>query len=305
VGGLCAVALAADLLASDQPIACRVGTETFILPGLWSHASLSGQNNDDILDAIAIHGGWAWLPLVPHGPNKVRDIVGVERLATPSAKHVLGTDDSGRDVLARLIHGTRTMIAVAFGSTALYLAVAILLGAVAGYFGGLVDRVTLRLIETFSAFPTFFLILGIQGVIGVTSLWQLVLVIGLTRWTDLARVTRGEVLRLMHEDYVFAAQALGMSPRRVLWRHIMPGAVGPVLVAANFGAASAILIESTLSFLGFGVPSTSPSFGQLITDAFYGGGNPLLLLLPGSLLVATVLCIHLLGDGLRDAVEGS
>lgn len=303
--GLCAVALLADVLASDLPIACRLDGELHILPGVFGSESLAGFDNDDIRAAIAKRGGWAFLPPVPHGPNKARYEGGVRRLAPPCKRHWLGTDDSGRDVLARLIHGTRTAIAVAFGSTALYLVVAIVLGAVAGYFGGIFDRMTLRLIETFSAFPTFFLILGIQGIIGVTSVWQLVLVMGLTRWTDVARVTRAEVLRLVHEDYVLAAQALGMSPWSVLRRHILPGAVGPVLVAANFGAASAVVIESTLSFLGFGVPSTSASFGQLITDAFYGGPSPLLLLLPGSLLVAMVLCIHLLGEGLRDAVEGS
>lgn len=305
LGGLCVVALFADVLASDKPIACRIGNELYLLPCLRDEPGLAGLDNHAISKAIRSEGGWAILPLVPHGPNEARGVHGLKRLAKPSLEHPLGTDDNGRDALARLIHGTRTIVAVAFGSTALYLAVAILLGAVAGYFGGFVDKAALRLIETFSAFPSFFLILGIQGLIGVTSLAQLVLVIGLTRWTDVARVTRAEVLRLVHEDYVLAAKALGMSSSRILRRHILPGAVGPVLVAANFGAAGAILIESTLSFLGFGAPSTSPSWGQLITDAFYADTGPWLLLVPGSLLVITVLTVHLLGEGLRDAVEGS
>jgi peptide/nickel transport system permease protein len=297
------VALAADLIASDSPLAYKVGDDVRILPGrLDNHA----PHITDIESALAHSsrpGEWVLLPPIPYGPNQTKMFGHVSRLEPPSARHLLGTDDTGRDVAARMIHGSRSALMVGLGSVALYLLVAVLIGAVAGYFGGLADRMALRLIETLTSFPTFFLILAIQGIIGATGVLQLILVIGLTRWTDVARLTRAEVLRLVNEDYVLAARALGLGNLRILFRHVLPGAIGPALIAGTFGVAGAILIESTLSFLGFGVPNTVPSWGQLLTDALYNEGAYWLALFPGLLLFLTLISINLVGEGLREALD--
>lgn len=294
----------ADLLASSTPLAARIGEDLYLLPFYTEPPALRDLDNHDILELIEQKEGWALLPPVPYGPNQTKVAGRIDCLAPPGKSHILGTDDAGRDVLSRMIHATRTALLVGLGSVALYLLVAVVLGALAGYYGGRADRIALRLIETFSSFPTFFLILGVQGLLGATSVTQLVLVIGLTRWTDVARLTRAEVLSLVHEDYVLAARALGLGHLRILARHILPGAVGPVFVAANFGVAGAILVESTLSFLGFGVPSTTPSWGQLLTDAFVNQGSYWLAVFPGLALFLTILSINLVGEGMREAFEG-
>ncbi|MCP4600640.1 MAG: ABC transporter permease [Proteobacteria bacterium] len=256
-----------------------------------------------MVKAVQASGGWALLPPVPYGPNQTKVAGSISWLEAPGRRHLLGTDDKGRDVLARIIHGARSALFIGLGSVSLYLLVAVLLGAMAGYFGGLADRIALRLIETLTSFPSFFLILSIQGLLGTTSLLQLILVIGLTRWTDVARLTRAEVLRLANEDYVVAARALGLGHTRILLRHVLPGAMGPALVAATFGVAGAILVESTLSFLGFGVPPTTPSWGQLLTDAFQHEACYWLAIFPGMILFLTILSINLVGEGLREALD--
>ncbi len=298
-------ALGADLIASDKPIAYSLDNDIRILPGLFEADSSANLDNQTILSRIDAPGEWALLPPIPFGPNQTKVAGNVNWLEAPSARHLLGTDDKGRDVLARMIHGARSAMLVGLGSVALYLLVAVLIGAVAGYFGGLADRIALRIIETLTSFPAFFLILTVQGLLGATSLLQLILVIGLTRWTDVARLTRAEVLRVVNEDYVVAAHALGLRHVRILLRHVLPGAMGPAFVAATFGVASAILIESTLSFLGFGVPSTTPSWGQLLTDAFHNEGCYWLALFPGIALFLTILSINLVGEGLREALDPS
>jgi peptide/nickel transport system permease protein len=242
-------------------------------------------------------------PPIPYGPDQVKVNGVVNWLEPPAWGHLLGTDDSGRDVLARIVHGARSAQIVGMGSMVLGTLLGVFLGAVAAYFGGRLDRVVLTLIETLTAFPTLFLILAIQGLLGATSLLQLVLIIGATRWTDVARVTRAEVLRIVNEDYVDAARALGIGHLRILGRHVLPGAMGPVLVSATFGVAGAILIESTLSFLGYGAPPPIASWGQLLTDAFDAEGSYWLTIFPGLALFATVLSINLVGEGLREAVD--
>jgi peptide/nickel transport system permease protein len=296
-------ALGADLLASDTPLAYHLDGETHFLPGVFNKKQVGNLDNETVLAAIHRPGEWVILPPVPYGPNNTKIAGRVNWLSPPGKTHLLGTDDKGRDVLARLIHGARSSLLVGLGSVSLYLLVAILLGAIAGYFGGLADRVALRVIETLSSFPAFFLILALQGLLGTTSLTQLILIIGLTRWTDVARLTRAEVLRVANEDYVLAARALGLRQWRILLRHVLPGAMEPALVAATFGVASAILLEATLSFLGYGVPETTASWGQLIGDAFNNDGAYWLSLFPGMLLFLTILSINLVGEGLRDALD--
>ncbi|MDJ0761798.1 MAG: ABC transporter permease [Myxococcota bacterium] len=303
LGIIITAALFADILASDHPIAFSTQGQMRILPGVFPGEQPDASRIPAVLKSIESNGGWALLPPVPYGPNQTKVSGRIDLLQPPGNHHLLGTDDKGRDVLARIIYGARSALLVGLGSVSLYLLVAVLLGAVAGYFGGRADRVALRLIETLTSFPTFFLILALQGLIGTTSLYQLILIIGLTRWTDVARLTRAEVLRLANEDYVAAARALGIGHGRILLKHVLPGAMGPASVAATFGIAGAILIESTLSFLGFGAPPTTPSWGQLLTDGFYNEGCYWLALFPGMVLFLTILSINLVGEGLRDALD--
>ena len=296
-------ALLADVLASDKPILLHLDGKLYILPAIFDDKDLVDHDNQTIVAAISERGGWAVLPPVPYGPNQTKVDGRVDWLQAPHGGHLLGTDDSGRDVLARIIHGARSSQLVGIGSIALSTLLGVLIGAFAAYFGGLFDRTALIFIETLTAFPTFFLILAIQGLLGTGSLLQLVIIIGATRWTDVARVTRAEVLRVVNEDYVDAARALGLGHLRILFLHVMPGAIGPVVVSATFGVAGAILIESTLSFLGYGAPPPTASWGQLLTDAFNNEGCYWLTIFPGLALSLTVLSINLVGEGLREAVD--
>jgi peptide/nickel transport system permease protein len=181
-----------------------------------------------------------------------------------------------------------------------------LLGTLAGWYGGWVDALVSRLTEVMLSFPTLFFFLAVLGLMRVSSLWPLVLVLGFTRWTDISRLTRAEVLRLRGLEFVAASRALGLSNARVLWAHVVPNALGPVLVAATFGVASAILIESALSFLGLGAPPPTASWGELLTQAHRYLTHPAawwLAVFPGLAIAGSVIAIHLLGEGLRSALE--
>ncbi len=298
-----AVALAADLLAADKPIACHVDGVTYVLPIYTQPPALADHDNHSLTGLVREGRGWILAPPIPFGPNQIKSGGRTSWLGAPDRVHPLGTDDAGRDVLARIVHGTRVAWVVGLGSMLISAVLGVLLGALAAYFGGRTDRLVLTLVETLSAFPALFLLLALQGLLGTGSLWRLIAFIGLLRWTDVARVTRAEVLRIVNEEYVDAARALGLGHLRLLRRHVLPGAVGPVLVSATFGVAGAVLIESTLSFLGFGVPPLTASWGQQLTDAFFTDGCWWLVLFPGVTLAATVLAINIMGEGLRDAAE--
>lgn len=300
---IAAVAIFAELLASDKPIACHLGGRLYLFPNLIEYEDLAGEDNQTIEAQIAARGGFAVLPPIPYGPNQVKIGGRVSWLEAPSARHLLGTDDSGRDVLARIVHGARSAELVGVGSMILSALLGVLFGALAAYFGGMADKLLRVIVESLSAFPAFFLILAIQGLLGVASPFQLMIVIAATRFSDVAQVTRAEVLRTVNEEYVDAARALGLPHAQILFRHVLPGAFGPVIVSATFGVAGAILIESTLSFLGYGVLPPTASWGQLLADAFENDGCWWLALFPGLVLTATVLCVNLVGEGLREAVD--
>jgi len=294
-----ACALGADLLASERPLAYRLDGETRWFPDAWENDAL---DNRQALARLGAQGdGWVLTPPVPYGPEQCKVEGRIAWLSPPGPGHLLGTDGTGRDVLARIIHGARSALLVGFVAVGIQLLVGMLLGALAGYFGGVVDRGVLRVIETFSAFPAFFLILALQGLLGSSGALQLALVIGLVRWTEVARLARGEVLRISGEGFVTAAHALGLSHLTVLRRHVIPNALGPVLVSAAFGIGGAILIESTLSFLGFGIDA--PSWGQLLTDALDADGAGWLMIYPGIALFVTLVSVNLVGEGLREALD--
>lgn len=219
----------------------------------------------------------------------------------PGVFHVLGIDSAGRDNFVRLIYGTRVSLSVGVIAVSLYISIGIVLGSLAGYFGGIVDLAIQRLIEIFLCFPSFFLILTFIGFLPQPSLVWMMVIIGLIGWTRPARLVRGEFLRLKNIDFVAAAQACGLSNKRIIFRHILPNAIGPVLVNATFGVASAILVESSLSFLGFGDP-TLPSWGRLLS---FGRAtqNTSMMLIAGCAIFITVSVFNLAGEGIRDALD--
>jgi peptide/nickel transport system permease protein len=300
---LALVALLADCLASDLPIVVRFQGETYLLPALTRPAALRAQDNQRLRQELARDpDGWAWMPLCEFGPEQQPEILEPPP-APPDRRHWLGTDDRGRDVFARLVHGTRVALAVGFVSVGIYTLIGMLLGVLGGYHGGRVDFWVCRLIEIGLTFPTFFLILIIMALVERTSILTIMVVVGLTRWTDVARLVRAEVLRLRELDFVMAARACGAGPMRIMLRHLIPNALGPVLVNATFGVAGAIMVESALSFLGFGTPPPTASWGEVLAQAYEHQGRWWLTLCPGALLFLTVSALNLLGEGLRDAVD--
>ena len=236
-----------------------------------------------------------------------------ERMAFPatavvpgivSKKFLLGTDKYGRDILSRLIVGTRVSLSVGFIAVIISLTTGILLGALAGYFGGRTDDIIMWFINVIWSIPTLLLVFAITFLLG-KGFWQVFVAVGLTMWVTVARIVRGQVLAVRELEYVEAARALGYRPARIIFRHILPNIAGPVLVvgAANF--ASAIVIEAGLSFLGVGVQPPQPSWGLMIKENynFIITHNPMLALAPGFAIMLLVLAFNLLGNGLRDALN--
>lgn len=230
-----------------------------------------------------------------------RDVNVMNTEAPPSLKHFLGTDQEGRDVFTRMIYGTRISLTIGVVAVAIYTSIGMFLGGLAGFFGKRTDLIILRLIEVMICFPTFFLILTLRGFVEQASVFHIMLIIGLTGWTGIARLVRGEFLRLKSQDFVQAAIALGLPTNRIIFRHLMPNALGPVLVSAAFGVAGAIILEASLSFLGLG-PVTAPSWGQILAVG-REKGSWALILAPGFAIFVTVSLLNLVGEGIRDALD--
>jgi peptide/nickel transport system permease protein len=224
-----------------------------------------------------------------------------EKRTAPGGAHPFGTDFMGRDLLARMLWGSRISLSIGFISTAIAVVIGIVLGALAGYYGGWVDIALSRFIEWMICFPRFFLILAVVAFLPPNILYVMV-VLGVFGWMGIARLQRGEFLRLLNQDYVTAAAALGAREGRIMFRHLLPNSLAPVLVAASFGIASAMLIESGLSFLGFGVQEPATSWGQILHTA-HGQKEWWVLVIPGAAIFLAVTCYNLVGDGIRDAVD--
>jgi len=223
----------------------------------------------------------------------------------PSRAHPLGLDQIGRDVFSRLLYGGRVSLSVGVVAVAIYMSIGLVVGSLAGYFGGVVDSVISRIIDVILSFPRLMLILVLVSVLG-PGLRNIMLILGVLGWPGVARIVRGEILRLRVQEYVLAARAIGVSNRRILIRHILPNAMGPVLVAATFGMAVAILQEAGLSFLGLGVQPPASSWGQMLNQArslTVLESKPWLWVPPGMSILLSVLSINFMGDGLRDALD--
>lgn len=236
-------------------------------------------------------------PLDPYRPN-VRKM-----LENPSGGHLFGTDQLGRDVLSRMIYGARVSLAVGFVSVGIATFIGIILGAVAGYNGGKTDATIMRFVDLMLVFPSLFLLLAVLAFLP-PSIWTIMAVIGLTSWMRVARLVRAEFLSLKEREFVLWSHAIGASGYRIVWRHILPNAMAPVLVAMTLGIPHAILTESALSFLGLGVPPPSATWGNILNE----GKDAIeiawwLSVYPGLAILLTVLAYNLFGEGIRDALD--
>ncbi len=238
--------------------------------------------------------------LSPHDPSAI-DIKNI--LIGPSFAHPLGTDELGRDVLSRMIWGSRVSLKVGFAAVGIATLLGIILGSLAGYYGGIYDMVIMRSVDVMLTIPTIFLILAVV-VILEPSIWNIMVVIGLTGWMEPARLIRAEFMSIKEREFVVAARAVGAPDGRIIFRHILPNGLSPLLVSATMGIGGAILIESGLSFLGLGVQPPTPSWGSLLAS----GKDHIeiawwLSAFPGLAILLTVLGYNLLGEGIRDALD--
>lgn len=302
VVALVVIAVGADFIAAERPIATRYHGALYVVPNLITYPELRDLDNGAICDSFE-PGDWALLTPIPYGPLQSRVGGWVRPLEPPSWNHLAGTDDRGRDVAARVVHGSRVSLSVGFIAVFLYALLGILLGGAAGFYGGGLDRTVNRSIEVMMAFPAFFFILTIQGLMGTTSVFQLIIVMALTRWTDVARLVRAEVLRVKATEYVLAARAIGLKEWYVLTGHVLPNSLGPVWVTCTFGVAAAVLTESALSFLGFGTPPPTPTWGELLTQAYQNPQAWWLTLFPGIILFSTVTAYNVLGEVFRELID--
>ncbi len=268
-----------------------------MLKEIWRHSlGLAGLSVVLLLVVVAVLAPF----IAPYNPYAIN----VEHvLQPPSLAHLCGTDLLGRDVLSRLIYGARVSLEVGIIAVGISIAIGVVLGALAGYFGGLVDSLISRLIDIMLCFPSIFLILAVIAYLE-PSIVNIMIVIGLTSWMGVARLVRAEFLSLKEREFVLAEKALGASAPRIIFYHILPNALHPILVSATLGVGSAILVESALSFLGLGVQPPTPSWGNMLTE----GKETLeiawwLSVFPGLAILLTVLAFNLLGEAIQELTD--
>ncbi len=249
---------------------------------------------------------WAVMPLVPYAPKDylrdVRSLPLQAPLSDTEHTHWMGTEENGGDVLSRMIHASRIALGIGFLATGIAMVIGVILGGLMGYFSGIVDMLGMRLVEIFESIPTLFLLLTFVAFFG-RSIYIMMIIIGLTSWSGYARYIRAEFLRLRKQDFVQATIASGLPLRSILFRHMLPNGVAPLLVGVSFGVASAILAEATLSFLGLGLVD-SPSWGQMLNQSVQSSVfNWWMAVFPGGAIFMTVFAYNLMGEALRDAID--
>ncbi len=294
---LMAVGLLAPFIANDAPVVMAKDGRLYF-PGLTKYPEFLATN----WRSPGFEWKFAIFPLVRQSPTRT-DLAG--RLKPPSLAHPCGTDDLGMDVFARIVWGTRISISIGIVSALMTLVIGTFFGAVSGYFGGWIDAVISRFIEIMMCFPTFFLILAVLAFLP-PSIYNIMIVIGLTTWTGIARLVRGETLRVKNLDYVRAAKVNGAPNFPIILRHVVPNSITPALISTAFNVAGAILVESSLSFLGFGVQPPTPSWGAIIQVAYaylLTNTGAWLSFFPAVAIFITVTTYNLLGQAIRDASD--
>lgn len=319
IGFLAAVAILAPAIAGTKPVICRYKGRLYapclayfdrrLEPVVFAQDRFRGSYPANL--AAKDPESWAIWPLVFQDPFRaVRADEWPGRPANPSRDqgrpsrtNLFGTDQYGVDVFAKMVHGTTVALLVGFVSMGLASVIGITLGALGGYFGGWADSLVSRFTEVVMCIPTLILILALVAIVEKPTIWKTMAIIGATNWTSIARLTRGEFLRLRQSEFVMAARAAGAGPLRIMLRHILPNSLAPVLVPITFGIASAILIESSLSFLGFGPPPPSASWGAVLNDARSNLSMWWLVLFPGMAIFLTVLAYNLVGEALQEVTD--
>jgi len=296
------MALFADFIANDKPYYLEYKGKTYfpILRGYLVAAKL-GRGPAELLnvDFKKLEGAKALYPPIPYRPTNINLL---EPLEPPSVKHLFGTDKLGRDVAAGMIHGSRISLSIGFVAVGIAALIGIVLGAVAGYFGSWIDLTISRVFEIMLSIPTFFLLITIAALLP-PSIFLTMAIIGVTSWVGMARFTRNEFLRIRNLDYVTAAVALGVTDRKVMFKHILPNALAPVIVSVVFGIGGAVLVESSLSFLGIGVPAELVTWGSILQEGSTTTFAWWLAVFPGFAIFITVLAYYLVGEGLREVLD--
>lgn len=298
LGTFALIGIFAEVLAGDAPIVAVGDHGLSVFPALVHAREYEAMPPAEITERFA--GESAIWPLVHSGPSSVTD---AGPSAPPSRAHPLGTDLRGRDVAARLIYGARTALGLALSAVLLSMLLGVWLGALAGHRRGFWNDRLVRLVETVDTFPAIIVVAILRAIERQPSSLSLVLAVALVRWAEVARLVRAEVLRAGTEDYVMAARALGARPSRVLFRHILPNTLAPVMVSSVFGIASVVLLEAALSFLEMGAPSGVASWGEVLAEGARHPSDLRLLVMPGVLLLLTVGGSYLIADALRDALD--
>jgi peptide/nickel transport system permease protein len=319
VGLLVLVAIGAPAIAGTKPVVCRYKGRLYAPclgyfnrqwePTVFTKDRFRGTYPQNLKDKDP--ESWALWPLVfqdPYRAVRENEWPGLPENPAkdegrPSWRNLFGTDQAGVDVFAKMVHGTTVALLVGFVSMGIAGTIGILVGAIGGYFGGWVDTLTSRVTEIVMCIPTLVLILAIIAILEKPTIWHTMAIIGATGWTGIARLTRGEFLRLKNAEFVMAARAAGAGPLRIMLRHVLPNALAPILVPITFGIASAILVESSLSFLGFGPPPPSASWGSVLNDARSNLSMWWLVFFPGVAIFLTVLAYNLIGEGLQEATD--
>jgi peptide/nickel transport system permease protein len=301
---LVAMALTADFVANDKPLYCSYKGNSYF-PVFKEYAVMMGISKWEgeflNIDWKSLQYETAIWPPIKFAPSNV-DLFNSSASPSMETGHYLGTDGIGRDVLAGLIHGSRVSLSVGFIAAGIAIFIGVLLGSIAGYYGGKTDLIIMRFVEIMQLFPSFFLIITIVALYG-SSIWYIMMAIGLTSWTGNTKLVRGEILKVRNMDYVQAAVSLGLSNARIIFRHVLPNAIAPVLIAASFEIAGAILSEAGLSFLGFGVAATKVTWGSVLSEARGATSSWWLAVFPGFMIFLTVVAYNLVGEGLRDALD--
>lgn len=313
------VALFAPAIAGTRPIVCKYKGQIYFPclsyfntkwePAIFFKDRFRQRYPDNLKKKDP--ESWAIWPLVYQDPyRRIRENEWEGQPANPSSLegfpnkfNLFGTNQEGVDVFAQMVHGATVALLVGFVSMGIATLIGVTIGAASGYFGGWVDTLCSRLLEVVLCVPTLVLILALIAIVEKPTIWHIMVVIGMTSWTSIARLTRAEFLKLREAEFVTAARSIGVSELRIMYRYILPNAMAPILVPITFGIASAILLESALSFLGIGPPPPNPSWGTLLN----AGRNDLqlwwLIFFPGLAVFFAVLSYNLIGDGLQDATD--